>query len=53
MNHCPSLKRVAEITDRLASQTTQNEDRDDGAFVGIVGAGFIIVMALVIGVAME
>jgi len=37
----------------VASQTTQNKGRNDGDFLGIVGAGFIIVMAIVIGVAME
>lgn len=42
----------SQVSD-VASQTTQNKGRNDGDFLGIVGAGFIIVMALVIGVAME
>lgn len=52
-SHRAGLKSNPSQVSDVASQATQNKDRDDGAFVGIVGAGFIIVMALVIGVAME
>ena len=52
-SHRAAIKSNAPQVSDVDAQSTQKQDRNDSGFAGIVGAGFIIVMALVIGVAME